>query len=214
MSWLVILVMAAAIFAVLALVLKAPRSGWEAIIAVLLLGLAGYAMQGRPGVEGAPHEAAPAGSGVGAFLVDKRQALAGKGVMPDPALIPADAFVRHGEYADAIGFLRKAVKQNPRNGEAWLAMGNALVAHGDGALSPAALYAFRQAEAAEPDAPGPAYFMGLAMATSGRLTEARAEWAGLLAKAPADAPWRADVANKLGRLDRLMAMAKAAGQLH
>ena len=214
MSWLVILALACAIFAALALVLKAPRSGWEAMVAALLLGLAGYAMQGRPGVDGAPHEAAPAGSGVGAFLVDQRQALAGKGVMPDPALIPADAFVRHGEYADAIGFLRKAVKQNPRNGEAWLAMGNALVAHGDGALSPAALYAFRQAQAAEPDAPGPSYFMGLAMATSGRLTEARAAWAGLLAKAPADAPWRADLTNKLSRLDRLMAMAKAAGQLH
>ena len=214
MSWLVILALACAIFTVLAVVLKAPRSGWEAIIAVLLLGLAGYAMQGRPGVDGAPHEAAPAGSGVGAYLVDQRQALAGKGVMPDPALIPADAFVRHGEYADAIGFLRKAVTQNPQSGEAWLAMGNALVAHGDGALSPSALYAFHQAQAAEPDAPGPAYFLGLAMATSGRLIEARGLWAGLLAKAPADAPWRADLTGKLAKLDQLMAMAKAAGQLH
>ena len=51
------------------------------------------------------------------------------------------------------------------------------------------------------------------MASSGRLTEARGLWAGLLAKAPADAPWRADLTNKLGRLDRLMVMAKAAGQL-
>jgi cytochrome c-type biogenesis protein CcmH len=48
--------------------------------------------------------------------------------------------------------------------------------------------------------------MGMALAQSGHLTEARAVWAGLLARSPANAPYRLDLAEKLARLDQLIAM--------
>jgi len=213
MSWLVILALAGAVFVLLTVVLKAPRVGWEAILAALLLGLAGYGLQGNPGLAGAPHEAPATSAGVGADMVAQRLALAGDGAVGDAALIPADAFMRHGEYAEAAALLRQVVAANPQDGEAWLALGNALVAHGEGALSPAAAYAYAEARVAEPEAPGPRYFLGLALATSGRLGAARAQWAELLARARPAAPWRGDVAGKLRRLDRLIALTGAGGQL-
>ncbi|HWU02932.1 MAG TPA: cytochrome C biosynthesis protein, partial [Novosphingobium sp.] len=57
MIWLAVIALAVAVFAVLAGVLRAPRAGWEAIVAALMIGLAGYAAQGHPGVPGAPKSA-------------------------------------------------------------------------------------------------------------------------------------------------------------
>ena len=119
---------------------------------------------------------------------------------------------RHGQYADAATILRGAVEKDPANGQAWLAMANALVGHSQGMLSPAALYAYRRASAADPQAPGPPFFLGMALAQSGRLAEARTLWATLLARAPADAPWRADLGKRLEMLDRFIAQQQAVPQ--
>src|SRR3546814_15758350 len=45
----------------LVLVGRVPRSAWEITAAALLLGLAGYAWQGRPGLAGSPRQAADKG---------------------------------------------------------------------------------------------------------------------------------------------------------
>jgi cytochrome c-type biogenesis protein CcmH len=84
-------------------------------------------------------------------------------------------------------------------------MANALVSHADQRLSPAAILAFRRAQNAAPDNPGPPFFLGLALAQSGRLQEGRAIWAELLARTPQGAPWRADLTDKVGQLDRFIA---------
>ena len=44
--------------------------------------------------------------------------------------------------------------------------------------------------------------MGMALAQSGRLAEARTIWAELLARAPAQAGYRADLEARLARIDR------------
>ncbi len=213
MTWLAIIALALGCFAALAFVLKAPRGGWEAIGAALLLGLAGYALQGRPGQPAAPHADDPSADARGAVMVDERRIFFGAaGAARDPAanswVMIGDALVRHGQYANAATILRGAVEKDPGNGEAWLALANALVGHADGALSPAALYAYRHAIAADPDAPGPPYFLGLALAGSGRLQAAQSLWQGLLAKTPDDAPWRPDLQMRLGRLNTLVGMAE------
>ena len=53
--------------------------------------------------------------------------------------------------------------------------------------------------------------LGLAMAQSGRLAEARGLWAELLARSPADAPWRADLEQRLQKLDAFIAQNQAGG---
>jgi cytochrome c-type biogenesis protein CcmH len=137
--------------------------------------------------------------------VAARQKLSGSPPGANKWLVVADAMARNGQYADAAEMLRGAVEQNPKDSDAWLAMANALVSHADGRLSPAAILAFRRAAAAAPESPGPPFFLGLAMAQSGRFQEARQMWAEVLARSPADAPWRGDLTAKLEQLDQLIA---------
>lgn len=193
-------------FAALAFLLKLPRTGWVVTVAALLLGLAGYALQGSPNEPGAPKEPVEKIGGPDpAAVIAERQKMSGAMPMGDRMLVTADAFARHGQYADAAETLRIAVEKDPNNGDAWLAMANALVQHAEGNLSPAALFAFSRAQQISPDHPGPPFFLGLALAGSGRLQEGRAVWAQLLARTPANAPWHDDLVSRLAELDAFIA---------
>jgi cytochrome c-type biogenesis protein CcmH len=211
MGWILAIGLALVAFGAIAWLGKWKTEGWLAVGAALLAGLAGYAAQGHPGLAGSPRYAIPEPSfGNPAGMVQVRIALSGhKGLPSDQMLLLADGYVRNGEFSDAAAILRTAVAKDPNNSEAWLALGNALVAHADGMLSPSALYAYRKAAQAAPDAPGPPWFLGLALAQSGQFSQARAIWGQLLAQAPKDAPWRDDIAEKLRRLDMLMAQQQA-----
>lgn len=205
-----VLGLAAVAFGVIAAVFKAPRRSWEAVAAALVLGIAGFALQASPSQPGAPKaEAAPSPES-GAALVAVRQQLAGPGDQaPNRWMVIADAMARNGQFGDAAGVVLGAVEADPGNANAWLALGNDLLAHADGALTPAAQFAYRRAAAAAPDHPGPPFFLGLALATNGRLAEGRAVWADLLARAPRDAPWRRDLELRLARLDAFIAARQA-----
>lgn len=212
MGWVLAGGLAVVSFIVLAFVLKLPRRGWEATAAALLLGLAGYALQGSPAEKGAPKERvekitkADADGDIAA-----RDRMSDATPMGDKLLVTADAFARHGQYADAAETLRIAVRKEPQSVDAWLSMANALVAHADNNLTPAALYAFTEANRANPDHPGPPFFLGLALAQSGRLQEGRAMWAQLLERTPPDAPWRGDLQAKLASLDAFIARQNGMG---
>lgn len=206
MGWMIALGLALAAFAALVLVFKAPRRGWEAIAAALLLGIAGFAWQARPAQPGAPKEAQLAQRKDAAALVAARQELARQsGQAPNSWMVIADAFARNGQFGDAAGVVLGAVEKDPANADAWLALANNLVGHAEGALTPAARYAYARAIQADPTHPGPAFFMGLALASNGKLDEGRAMWAALLAGAPEDAPWRPDLEARLVRLDAFIA---------
>lgn len=202
MSWLLVAFLAILAFVVLAFVLKASRPGWEAIGAALLLGIAGYGLQGSPGQPGSPKAPRQNISKDPAALVEARGKIAGAESVPSNNwIVVADALARNGQYANAASILLAAVEEDPDDGDAWLAMANALVSHADGFLTPAASFAFNRAAEAEPDHPGPPFFLGLALAQSGRFQDARALWANLLANSPDDAPWRGDLEQRLERLD-------------
>lgn len=208
MTWALVILTALAAF-LLAVLLKAPRRGWEAIGAALLVGIAGYAFQASPGQPGSPKEAAEQAAKSGAAMVQARQQLAqaqasGQGL--NRWMVIGDALARNGQYGEAAGVILGAVEQDPKNGEAWLAMANALVGHAEGNLTPAAFYAYGRAAQADPASPGPPFFLGLALAQSGKLAEARGLWAELLQRSPQDAPWRGDLAERLKRLDAFIAM--------
>ena len=214
MIWLVAILLAVAAFAALLFLMKTPRKGWDIIGAALLLGIAGYGLQASPAQPGAPKAAAEVVSDDPAALVDSRRSLGGKDApLGNNWVVIADGLARHGQYANAAGILKGAINEDPGNGEAWLALANALVAHADGTLSPASLFSFRRAAEAAPNNPGPPFFLGLALAQSGRLTEGRALWARLLADSPPDAPWRADLELRLGRLDEFIAQQRAMPQV-
>lgn len=210
MNWIIVMALALGAFLVAALVLRAPRHGWTAIGAALVLGLAGYALQASPGLSGAPKEAVEADARDGTLMVEARRRF-----FPDLGpgqryLIIADAFARRGRYGDAANVLRGAVAQSPRDAEAWVAMGNALVGHAQGNVTPAALYAYEHARQAAPTNAAPEFFLGAIRIRDGDLVEASKLWNAGLAKAPPDAPWREDLAQRIAALDMLMR--KIAGQ--
>ena len=55
----------------------------------------------------------------------------------------------------------------------WVGLGNALVAHGEGLVSPAAAFAYRRAAQIAPEDPQAPYFYGLALAKSGQIARAK-----------------------------------------
>ena len=112
------------------------------------------------------------------------------------------------DWLDATG--RNAVTEDPQDAEAWAALGNVLVEHAGVQLTAAALYAYSRAEAADPGNPAPSYFLGIALLRAGRPLETRALWAELLDQAPADASWRAALADRLARLDAMLGQSPVA----
>ena len=204
MSFLPIILLAVAAFAIAVLALRLPRTGWALFGAALLFGLAGYALQGSPGQSGAPKAATDQAAGIGVALVDARRDLYGP-APPSQFVTLADGFARRGQFADAAGILRGSLDEHSQDAEAWLALANALVENAEGQLTPAAMYAFSRAERVDPASPGPGFFLGVALINSGRPAEARKLWADMLTRSPADAPWRDGLKERLDRLDVLIA---------
>jgi cytochrome c-type biogenesis protein CcmH len=205
MTWALVIALALAGFAAMVLLFRLPRTAWTTALAALALGLAGYAAQGSPGLPGAPKAAAPLVAGEGANLVELRRA-----VLPEEqrsnhnALITADALTRRDRYADAATILLGATRDNARDGEAWLALGNNLVAQAEGVMTPAAQLAYRRAEAAAPQSPGVPFFVGVAQLQSGNFLDARGLWAEAAERAPEGSEARKTIESRIARLDAVM----------
>ena len=205
MTWVFVILLGLTVFAGLVWLLKLPRAGWELTGAALLVGVAGYALQGSPAQPGAPKVPVETAATAGAEVIKQRQAMGAAFGSGQQWLIIADGLARRGQYGSAAQVLRTAVRQNPRDPDLWVALGNALVGHSDGLISPAAQFAFQRAATIAPAHPGPQFFMGLALAQSGRLAEARAIWGQLASQAPPGAAWKEDLDARLVRLDALIA---------
>jgi cytochrome c-type biogenesis protein CcmH len=209
MTWVALIALTVAVFVALLALRGRPREGWEAMAAALMVGLAGYALQGQPNVPAAAKAPATKTPENAESMVAERQNMSGTDPTQNKWLVISDALARQGNFADAATVLRGAVEANPKDAESWLALANALSGHAQGSLSPAALYAYRQAAAADPAAPGPPFFLGLAMARAGRFDETHSLWTELLARAPQAAPWRKDLEFRIEKLDKLVAMLRA-----
>ena len=133
-----------------------------------------------------------------------RRALLGEDSARQSALVTADGFTRNDQYADAAGFLLNAVRDNPQDGEAWLALGNVLVAQAEGTMTPAAQLAYRHAEEAAPDSPGVPFFIGVAELNQGRFTDTRSLWVQAAQRAPAGSDARKAITDRIARVDALM----------
>lgn len=183
---------------------KLPAAARPLAGAVLMLGLTGYALQGSPSLPGKPVAKPDEPEGFGEAITDQRQGMAERFGPAGPWLGMSDGFLRTGKTELAARTLEKALQKYPDNVDLWVALGNALVAHGGGMVSPASTLAFDEAAKRDPTHPAPPFFAGLALAQSGDFKGADAVWNGLLARSPADAPWRADLEMRLGQLHAAM----------
>ena len=196
MGWLLLAALAVATAALLWRA-RFPPAAAELGGAALMIAVAGYAWQGAPGLPGKPTPAATAAPGGAERLRAIRE---GRVDGSEAVLAAADAFGREGRTLDAVAAVRAALERRPRDPDLWVGLGNAMVAHAGGLVTPAAGLAFRRAASLSPRHPGPQFFLGLAYAQAGDVARARALWTGLLAETPPDAPWRADLEGRLASL--------------
>lgn len=200
MGWAIILILALLVGGGLWRFGKMPRSALELLGAALLLGLAGYAWQGSPGLAGHPTPP-PADTGVSSAQIARMPEfkMATVGSSSD-ILAAADGLITRGMATYAVGIIKAGLERRPRDPDLWVGLGNALVVHADGMMSPSAQLAFERAAKIAPEHPGPPFFMGLAYAQAGQIDRARDIWADMLRRAPPDAPWRADLEQRLASI--------------
>jgi cytochrome c-type biogenesis protein CcmH/NrfG len=200
MGWLLIILMALAVLIALWRFARFDRVQVQLLASALLIAMAGYALQGRPGLEGKPVPPQARQKLPDSAFAGARQEMLGQFDTASRWLIIAESYHRSGNTQSAVGILRSGIKAHPEDPDLWLGLGNALIIHAGGMMTPAAELAFQRAARFGPDQPGPRFFYGLALAQGGRLEEAEQIWRALLASAPADAEWRLMVEDRLARL--------------
>lgn len=203
-GWIFLAMLAAVTVVAVRYFARLPKGGFELVLAAVLTGIAGYAWQGNPDQDGAPVQSEEKGVTLDTKVIATRRMMTN--TYGDAAKVAdfADLLDRWGKTREAVIAVQTGLRKEPKNPELWTSLGNALVVHGGGILSPAAELAYARAQALAPDHPAPAYFRGLALAQSGRIEEAAQSWGGLLIRSPKDAPWREDVEARLALALRIM----------
>ena len=204
MGWVIALLLVILTTAGLVLFGRLPRTLLELVGATLLLGLAGYAWQGRPNLPGSPRDVAQTAPRFDEDKAKLRDAFGGRYGKAAPWITMSDGFARQGRTQDAANVLVSGLRAEPRSADLWVAMGNALIAHSGGVVSPAAQHSFGQAMALAPQSSSAPYFYGLALAQSGQYAEARKVWDDLAARVTAGTPLHEMLRADLAQLDRIL----------
>jgi cytochrome c-type biogenesis protein CcmH len=112
----------------------------------------------------------------------------------------APVLERLGRFDDAVRAYRNSITYNGESPERRSDLGEAISAAAGGVVTAEAKTEFERAHALNADDPKANYFLGLAAEQDGRKDDAATIWRALLAKAPADAPWRPLVQSSLARV--------------
>jgi cytochrome c-type biogenesis protein CcmH len=211
MVWLVIILLAAATGLALWRWLRGDLGAMQFLGAALLLALAGYAWQGRPNLAGSPKAPPERGQVEESEFAKTREDMLGRFDQASQWLTISESYARRGDTQSAAQVIRSGLREAPQDPDLWVGLGNALVVHADGMMSPAAQLAFQRAAQLAPDHPGPRFFYGLSLAQGGQYDEAERIWRQLLAEAPADAEYRQTIEERLGSLERARAMGQLPG---
>ena len=203
MGWIILFLLVLICLAALIWLGKLSRATYELTAAALLLGVAGYAWQGNPGMAGVSVVPKEEANSFDDDTIDARNEMGERFGSAQEWLIFSDSLNRSGKHGAAANYLRNGVKEHPDDPDLWVGLGNALVVHANGVITPAAQFAFQKAADLSPEHPGPPFFLGLAYAQSGKIDQARAIWTELLARSSADAPWRADLESRLAAMEQM-----------
>jgi len=181
----------------------------QLVWAGLFLAAAGYAWQGRPSLPGKPAQPVVEPAEVDSAFTALRHEILGRFDRADQWLTIADSYLRRGETETAVDAVRSGIRAHPNDPRLWVGLGNALVEHAGGMMTPAAELAFDRAQQLSPGNPAPHFFYGLALVRSGRLADAEAAWRQVVAEAPPNLAWRGEVEVRLALLERIRAMLEA-----
>jgi cytochrome c-type biogenesis protein CcmH len=209
MGWIVFLGLGLVVLGALWRFARFDTASLQFLGAALLLALAGYAWQGRPALAGSPKPPLASVRLPDSPFAETRRDVLGQFDRASTRLTIAESYQRRGDTRSGVDIVRGGLRENPRDPDLWVGLGNALVLHAGGLMTPAAQLAFARAEEIAPGHPGPRFFYGLALAQGGRFDEAEQVWRAMLATMAADVSWRPMVEERL----RLIEQARAAGQI-
>ncbi|MEG3085816.1 tetratricopeptide repeat protein [Sphingomonas sp. PB4P5] len=182
-----------------------PRGLWSFVGAALMLGAAGYALQGQPSLAGHPVAANAEPLTVDPEMTALRDAMVGRFRADTAYLVAGDAMLRIGNPGYAVNAILGGIRHHPQSMALWTGLGSALATHDGGQVSPTALFAFRRAGKLAPLHPAPPFFLGLAYVRAGQFAEARPYWARALALAPPGISYRPEIQVRLALLDQFLA---------
>jgi cytochrome c-type biogenesis protein CcmH len=112
----------------------------------------------------------------------------------------APVLAKLGRFDDSVRAYRNAIAYGGDSAERRADLGEVLIAAAGGVVTMEAKTEFERAVALNADDAKANYFLGLAAEQDGRKPEAASIWRAMLAKAPADAPWRPLVMAALARV--------------
>jgi cytochrome c-type biogenesis protein CcmH len=199
MGWIFLIVSVALILLALWRFGRFGSTALQFSAAALLLAVAGYVFQGSPTQPSASVQT-PEDLNTETVPGDMRRTFASSMNAEGQWIALSDALMKAGRTRAAVSILTEGTRKAPGNADVWVGLGNALFVHGGGQMNPAAQYAFERAASISPNHPGPPFFFGYALAKSGKMAEAGEVWRGLLERAPADAPWKADLEQRLAEI--------------
>jgi len=112
----------------------------------------------------------------------------------------APVLARLGRYDDAVRAYRNVITYAGDDAERRSDLGEGLALVAGGVVTAEAKAEFERAVAQDANEPRANYFLGLAAEQDGRQADAAAIWRAILARAPAEAPWRPLVEAALTRV--------------
>jgi cytochrome c-type biogenesis protein CcmH len=120
----------------------------------------------------------------------------------------APVYLRLGRFDDAVKARSNAVRLLGDSADREADLGEALAAAANGVVTVEAKAAFDRAMALDPNHVKGRFYLGLVAEQDGNTREAAGIWRGLLAQAPAGAPWTDLVRQSLARVDPSSAAAQ------
>lgn len=206
-GWLALGLLSILTLLVLVLCVRSSKGLWQAAAATVLLGMTGYALQGRPSLPPAPAQPLAASAAGAAQLVDIRADMDQSFGSAKRWLLTADSFAKQGDYSLSASYIQSGLQTEPQNADLWSALGLQLMLASEGQMSPPAKLAFDKAQAIRPNYPAPYYFAGLAHLFAGDLDEAIVLWEKTVSLATPNAKWKARIESQLKAAKALQAQA-------
>lgn len=169
----------------------------------------GYLYLGSPGLSGQPFAGRTPPGGPSHAEIGVLAAKLAKKLKQSPGnlegwLLLASTYSQMKRYDDAARAYARAIplvsEQPQALSDITSAYGEALMLASGGVITPVARAAFAQALAKDKANARASYYLGLALLQEGKSKEALRMWTALAGRAPADAPWLAELRNRIARI--------------
>ncbi len=203
-AWIVIAPAALILCVAIIMVGRLPRRLWEMCAAFLVLGLAGYAFQGKPHLAAAPAQPIMRDNAAAAQLIKLREQMAPTFASAKNWTILGDSMARQGNYKLAMSVVGSGLKEQPKNADLWAALGLYAMLANNGRIGAPSELAFAKARKFNPNLAAPDYFEGLNALADRQILETLNKWDAALEKAPSDSQWAGTVRGQRASLFRAL----------